>query len=106
MGAAFLATQLKSSGVEAALAIASFTTGIVLGLFLLGIYTKVGQRAALIGLVAGLAAVSTVRFGTTLAWPWHALVGSSTVFLVGILVEPLLPRTSTEPTTDSALAAG
>lgn len=91
MGMAFAATQLEQNVVTNALAIASFTTGIVLGLFLLGIFTKVGQPAALTGLLVGLAAVSYAKFGTSLAWPWFALVGSSTVFTVGLIVGRFLP---------------
>ena len=92
MGMALVATQLQSNVVVNALAIASFTTGIVLGLFLLGIFTKVAQPAALTGLIAGLTAVSIAKFGTTLAWPWYALVGSSTVFAVGSLMGRILPK--------------
>jgi SSS family transporter len=91
MAMAFAAIRLQSNVVANALAIASFTTGIVLGLFLLGIFTKVGQPAALTGLLAGVAAVSAAKFATPLAWPWYALVGSSTVFLVGLVVGQLLP---------------
>lgn len=93
MSVAVAATQLKQNVVENALAIASFTTGIILGLFLLGILTKrVGQRAALVGLLAGVAAVSFAKFGTSLAWPWYALVGSSTVFAVGLTASLALPK--------------
>jgi SSS family solute:Na+ symporter len=95
------ATQLKDNVVNNALAIASFTTGILLGLFLLGILTKsVGQSAALTGMLAGVAAVSFAKFGTPLAWPWYALVGSSTVFLVGLAasrVLPIAPAASSKP---------
>jgi len=93
MGMAFVATQLEQNVVRNALAIASFTTGIVLGLFLLGIFTKVTQRAALSGLIAGLGAVSFAKSQTSLAFPWLALVGSSTVFGVGVLVGSILPKT-------------
>ncbi len=148
MGVAFGAIQLASTVVEAALAIASFVTGIVLGLFLLGILTRrVGQRAALIGLVAGLIVVSYVALGSqvpaligpwlphdwtrplypdllsggvvagvgvtglavaavvptgasawwfypwdkAIAWPWYALIGSLTVFSVGLLASLAVP---------------
>jgi SSS family transporter len=91
MGVALCATRLKDNVVNNALAIASFVTGIVLGLFLLGVLTKrVGQSAALCGMIAGLAAVSYARFGTRLAWPWFALVGSSTVFAVGLAASYLM----------------
>ncbi len=82
---AFGARELKDNVVNNALAIASFVSGILLGLFLLGILTRrVGQRSALVGVLAGISAVTFAKFGTPLAWPWFALVGSSTVFLVGM----------------------
>ncbi len=78
---AFGARRLEDNVVNNALAIASFVSGILLGLFLLGILTRrAGQSAALAGVVAGISAVTFARFGTSLAWPWFALVGSFTVF--------------------------
>jgi hypothetical protein len=69
----------------------------VLGLFLLGVLTRrVGQASALLGLLAGLAAVSAVKFGTLIAWPWYALIGSATVFVVGLLASLILPAPSPE----------
>jgi SSS family transporter len=85
------ATRLQDSVVNNALAVASFATGILLGLFLLGILTRgVGQKAALAGMIAGVAAVSFAKFLTPLAWPWYALVGTSTVFAVGLGASRLL----------------
>jgi SSS family transporter len=94
MGVAIGATRLQDNVVNNALSIASFVTGILLGLFLLGILTRrVGQSAALAGMLAGVAAVSYARFGTTLAWPWYALVGSSTVYAVGLAASFVVPVT-------------
>ena len=31
------------------------------------------------------------KFGTPLAWPWFALVGSSTVFVVGLAASLIVP---------------
>jgi SSS family transporter len=82
---AFGARRLEDNVVINALAIASFVSGILLGLFLLGVLTRrVQQRAALVGVLAGISAVSYAKFATPLAWPWFALVGSSTVFAVGL----------------------
>ncbi|HEX6863384.1 MAG TPA: sodium:solute symporter [Thermoanaerobaculia bacterium] len=68
---------VQSSIVSSVLGIAAFTTGIVLGVFFLGMYTRrVGQRAALIGLVVGLAGMTWIFFATPLAWTWYALAGS------------------------------
>ncbi len=92
MAVALGATRLQDNVVNNALAIASFVTGILLGLFLLGILTRrAGQSAALVGMLAGVAAVSFAKFGTPLAWPWYALVGSSTVFAVGLASSYLVP---------------
>ncbi|HEU5118252.1 MAG TPA: hypothetical protein VFT74_16660, partial [Isosphaeraceae bacterium] len=109
MGVALVAIRLNNKTVvESVLEIASFTTGIVLGLFLLGILTRaVSQKDALLGLLIGLAAVSYAKFGPWLlpasetsspsslswlypfpgaiAWPWYALIGSSTVFATGLI---------------------
>lgn len=99
------AIGLKDSVVNNALAIASFVTGILLGLFLLGILTRrVGQSAALTGMVAGVAAVSYAKFGTPLAWPWFALVGSSTVISIGLVVSRLFAFSPRFYVSDSSAA--
>ena len=93
MAVAYGATGLKESVVADALKIAGYVTGIVLGLFLLGILTRrVGQTAALIGLLAGAATVTYVAFGTSVAWPWWALVGSTTVFATELLASFVWPN--------------
>ena len=85
---------LGQTVVEAVLTVGGFTTGITLGVFFLGIFTKrVGQQAALVGLVLGLATISAVAFGTHLAWPWYTLVGSLATFGFGLLAS-LAPRRS------------
>jgi Na+/proline symporter len=94
---------LQSSIVSSVLGIAAFTTGIVLGLFFLGMYThRVGQTAALTGLVAGLAGMTWIFFATPLAWPWYALVGSLLTVAAG-LVASLFTRT---PDPESGTAQG
>ncbi len=93
MGVALGAEALSDSVVNNALAIASFVTGLLLGLFLLGLWTtRVGQRSAFVGLLVGTAAVSAVKFLTPVAYPWYALVGSGTVVLVGCLCERVAPE--------------
>ena len=92
-------SDLEDNVVNNALAIASFVSGILLGLFLLGILTRrVGQSAALVGVLAGLCAVSFAKFGTPLAWPWFALVGSFTVFAVGLAASFIVPGQSAAST--------
>jgi SSS family transporter len=75
---------LDSSVIGSVLAIQGFTTGIILGVFALGLAKgKVGTNSALVGLVVGLIVMTAIKFGTPLAWPWFALVGSSVTFCTG-----------------------
>jgi SSS family transporter len=84
--------------VESVLAIAAFTTGIILGVFGLGVLTKrVTQPAALIGFLAGAAATIAVRLGGEsmdfkLAWPWYAFVGAAATFMVGYAASFITPQ--------------
>jgi Na+/proline symporter len=84
---------VTASVVSSVLGIAAFTTGIVLGVFFLGIFTRrVAQRSALVGLVGGLAGMTFVFFATPLAWPWFALVGSAGTFAIGLAASLIWPR--------------
>ncbi len=88
---------LDSSVVGSILGVAAFTAGIVLGVFFLGIFThRVGQRAALTGLVVGLAGMTWIFFRTPLAWPWYALVGSAGTFAVALAASYVWPRQSAQ----------
>ncbi len=79
--------------IEGVMAIAGFTTGIILGVFFLAIFTRrVGASAALWGFVLGLGLMTWINFGTDLAWPWFALVGSGATFLFGLLAQAVLPN--------------
>lgn len=84
--------------VETVLAIASFTTGIILGVFGLGVFTtRVSQAAALVGFLAGAAATVAVRIvgmrtDFDLAWPWYAFVGATATFAVGYIVSFVIPN--------------
>jgi MFS family permease len=87
---------LKSSIVSSVLGIAAFTTGIVLGVFFLGMFThRVGQRAALAALGFGFAAMTWIFFATSLAWPWYALVGSLATVAAGLAASFVWPREET-----------
>ena len=82
---------LQTDVINSVLAIQSFTTGIILGVFFLGIFSRrVPEGAALVGLVGGLATMTFVSFGTDLAWPWFALVGSTATCAIGLAAESLL----------------
>jgi SSS family solute:Na+ symporter len=91
--------------VEQVLSVAGLTTGLVLGLFVLGtVFRRVPSWAALAGLVAGAVAVLSIfrppaavidRYPEwvpaffrepILAWPWYAPVGTAVTVLVAILL--------------------
>jgi solute:Na+ symporter, SSS family len=98
---AFGARLLKDNVVNNALAIAGLVSGILLGLFLLGVLTRrVGQTSALVGVLVGVSVVISAKFGTSLAWPWFALVGSSTVFAVGLAASFVAPGRAKTPDAD------
>jgi SSS family transporter len=84
---------VRTTVVESVLGIAAFTTGIVLGVFFLGMFApRVGQRAALAGLVTGAAGMTWIFFATPLAWPWYALVGSLGTTAAGLAASYVWPR--------------
>jgi SSS family transporter len=100
---ALAATRLQGRVVDNALAIAGFVTGILLGLFLLGILSKsAGQVPAFVGMLCGTAAVSAVAFLTPVAYPWYALVGSATVVALGLLTQAVLPTSSSPSLVDQS----
>ena len=80
------------SALGTALAVASLINGPILGVFFLGATKRAGTPGALAGMVAGILAVSLVAFTTKVAWPWYAVVGSVTTFVVGMVVTNVLPR--------------
>jgi solute:Na+ symporter, SSS family len=111
VGIGIWATTFNSTVVNNALSIAGYSAGLLLGLFALGVLTKsVGETAALIGAVCGLLALLAAQFGVPqlvasvwpgsnfkIAWPWFALIGSSTTFLFGYLFGKLIPIETITP---------
>ncbi len=104
-----LAQRLSTTGsivVDAALTIAGFVFGLLLGVFALGIFTRrAGQASALVGMAVGLVlllflqfglpvltATSTMPGGFRVAFPWLAVIGAGTTFLVGTLISMFFPR--------------
>lgn len=76
--------------VDKVLAIATVTTGVILGLFVLALQRGRSPRSSLIGLVAGVAAIVGVVFvlpacDVRLAWPWHGLASCAATVLGGTL---------------------
>jgi SSS family transporter len=83
------------SVLQAGLSIASVLYGSLLGVFLLGVLTKrVGESSAIIAMVAGLAMMIYVRFGTPIAFTWYVLIGTATTFTVGLIASFFLRHRS------------
>ena len=95
---AIVAIRLSSRVVDEVLGIASFTNGIILGVFLLGTLTRrVGQTAAFAGIVVGAGVMLWLKLFTMVSWQWYVLVGSSTTFAVGVLASLIVPATAATP---------
>ncbi len=90
--AAVAAAGLSGSVVKEALAIAGFVGGLLLGIFLLGLWVaNAGERSLFTGLVAGAAAVATAHFSGTFAWTWYSAIGAGTMLVAGWLATALGP---------------
>ena len=101
---ALVGSTISGSVVNQVMAIASFTTGVILGVFFLAIFTRrATQRAALVALIGGLCGMSLVVFALPpmsewwfgepfkLAWPWWAVVGSLGTLSLGVVASLVLP---------------
>ena len=82
----FAMMRVEESIVNEVLAVAGFSSGILVGVFTLGVATRhVGQKSALCGMLAGTAVLCAVKFLTPIAWPWYTLIGASTTIAVGLV---------------------
>lgn len=83
--------QSQRSALNSALSVASLINGPILGVFFLGMTKRAGSRAALAGMMAGIATVGWIAFRTPVAWPWYTVIGSLTTLLVGSVAGVLTP---------------
>lgn len=90
----------ERSTVDNVLTVAAFTTGITLGVLLLGILVpRAHGTAAVLGMIQGAAMVTCVWALTPVAWPWYALYGSMVTLLVGMAASfALQPGEKSVPT--------
>jgi SSS family transporter len=105
MGVAFVTIAIHSdrSVIGQVLAVAGLTTGIILGVFLIGTFRpSTSANAALTGLVTGLTVVLVVwvvsefgsQFGESwkqwkIAWPWFAPIGALTTLTAAWVADAL-----------------
>jgi SSS family solute:Na+ symporter len=86
MGVALVARRWGSV-LQAGLSIASIVYGSLLGVFLLGLFTRrVGEIAAMCGMAAGLGLLLYVRFATGIAFTWYVIIGASATFVTAVIL--------------------
>jgi len=100
MAVAIAAITLSKRVVDEVLGIASFTNGVILGVFFLGTFSRVGQRSAFVGILGGSAIMLWVKLATGTSWQWYVLIGSIATFAIGWMVARVL---NDQVTTRSAL---
>jgi hypothetical protein len=71
------------------LGIASFTNGVILGMFLLGTFTRASQASAGVGVAAGILVMLAVKLLTGVSWQWYVLIGSLVTLGAGTLASTL-----------------
>lgn len=91
------------SVVSKVLAVAGFSSGILVGVFALGVATRrVGQISAMLGMLAGTLVLTYVKFWTLIAWPWLTLIGATTTILTGLAASSILDRDRVLPSEESS----
>jgi len=77
----------KQPIVELGLAIASYTYGGLLGVFLLGLLNKrAKQTDAMISFFVAILAMAIIIAQFKIAWPWHTVIGSGICLVLGSLL--------------------
>ena len=91
VGVALAAIRLSGRVVDEVLGIASFTSGLILGMFMLGTLTRrVDGRAAFAGVVAGTVVMLAVKLGTAVNWQWYVLIGSVATVAAGLAASAIM----------------
>ncbi len=94
---AVLFMQTGESALNLALSVASLINGPILGVFLVGTFLKRSREIhALIGMLASIALMLYILLGTTIAWPWYALIGSLTTLAVAYIATLLIQKRNNE----------
>jgi hypothetical protein len=91
--------DLATSTIDQVLSIASFSMGLILGLYFLGIIVpRTSEPVAFVAFLVGTIVTCGLAFGTQpvfgwkVHWLWYALVGSGTIVIVGLSLTALFVR--------------
>ncbi len=93
---------MNQSIIDSVLSIAGFATGLVLGLYGLGLLVpRATQPTALVAFAVGTVVTSWAAFATQLNGYWYTLVGSGTIVIVGWVLHMMtrIPRPFPKPLT-------
>ncbi len=92
IGVALAARGMDRSVLDAGLAVLSFASGSVLGVFLLGtLVPSIDERSAFAGMLTGLVVMVFVWAGTSVAWTWYVAIGASTTCLASVMLSLASP---------------
>ena len=80
---AFAAIRLSGRIVDAVLGISSFTNGLILGIFLLGMAGFRRHTTAYTGIAVGAVVMLGIGVLTAVSWQWYVLIGATTTFASG-----------------------
>ena len=93
VGIALGAQLMDRSVLDAGLSVLSFASGSILGAFLLATSApQVGERAAWVGMISGLAAMTAVWGLTATAFTWYVFIGAVTTVVVAWIVSLVAPE--------------
>ena len=80
---AFVAIRLSDRIVDEVLGISSFTNGLILGIFLLGVAGYRRSATAYAGVGAGAVVMLGIRVLTAVSWQWYVLIGAAATCAAG-----------------------
>ena len=86
------------SVLEAGLTIASITYGSMLGVFLLGVWTRrANQKGSILGMAFGLVSMLSIWAFSQIAFTWYVLIGTAITFVTGYGSSFLFRRPPADP---------
>jgi SSS family transporter len=92
LGVAIGAQWMDRGVLDAGLAVLGFSSGAVLGAFLLGtLMPRASERDALAGMIAGLITMTYVWAWTTIAFTWYVFIGATTTCAVAWVLSRVAP---------------
>ena len=87
---AFVAIRLSDRIVDEVLGISSFTGGLILGIFLLGLAGYRRHTTAYAGIGAGAVVMLGIRLLTAVSWQWYVLIGATATCAAGWIADRLV----------------